>query len=726
MGEPVDRAWIPYVLIALLTAGSFSCVVNHDFVWWDDDIHLTENHHVNTGLTAQNVRWAWTSIEFGNWLPLTWMSHQLDYQLFGDDAGKHHITSLAIHICNALLLLHVLRLMTGSLWRSALVAMLFALHPLRVESVAWLSERKDVLSTLFAFAAIWMYARYVQKPSVTRYAPVLILFALSLMSKPMYVTLPFALLLLDVWPLGRLSKTGRGGRLGAVYEKLPLFAMTIAASIVTYIAQKQSHAVVAVDDLPILDRLANAFVAVACYLGKTIWPANLSHFYPLPDQGWPSGAVVLAVILFFTITVVAVAQFRKRPYGLIGWLWLVGMLVPVIGLVKAGAQAMADRFTYAPLVGVFIFVAWSLPARALKPVFVVCGLVLGVLTFHQANLWRDSVTLFSHAIEIDPNSAHAHSHLATAYQVLDRNEDAKRHLLRAIDLKPGWSLPYKTMAMLLEEEGDTAGATRYARRGAGGAGPAAGGHYVLAELLVKQGDIEGAIAEIRAAIADQPKMYKAHNMLGNLLTQRKRYDEAIAAYREAIALYSNQPDQHYNLGRAQILAKRHLQAAASLRRAIELDKNHGEAHHHLGLALESLGQHDKALSALQTATGLLPGNAAVQANLALTLSRLDRLREADTAMTRASTIDPTNFSYLLALGGIKEKLEKPYEALQLYRRALKRNTNSARTHNAIGMLMAKSGNMKAAVRHFDKAVKIEPNNVNARKNLAQARRMLNE
>ena len=411
MNKRVSR-WICAALVVLAVL-PYLQTLGHEFVNFDDGAYVAENPLVQQGLTWSNVAWALTTMSAGNWHPLTWLSHMLDCQIFGLRPGWHHLVNALLHGANTALLFVVLRTMTGMAWRSALVAALFAVHPLHVESVAWIAERKDVLSTFFGLLAIWAYARYAGAPSLMRYGLVACFFALSLLSKPMLVTLPFVLLLLDVWPLKRFWIEGgapiQKPKLGSLFlEKLPLLAMSAASSVVTFKAQHAAGAVAPIDVLPLSQRLANAIVAYVGYLYKAFWPVDLAVIYPLPDQT-SVAKTVLAILVIVGITIGVGVLIRKRPWLAVGWLWFLGTLVPVIGLVQVGDQSMADRYTYVPLIGVFIMIAWSLPSAAFAAInrgrvaaAAVVALILTALaavTFMQIQVWKNTMTLFDHAIE---------------------------------------------------------------------------------------------------------------------------------------------------------------------------------------------------------------------------------------------------------------------------------------------------------------------------------------
>lgn len=439
--------------LALLTLAAFLPSLGNGFVNLDDSLYVTNNRVVKQGLTWEGLAWARTANVANNWHPLTMLSHMLDCELFGLNAAGHHGMSLLLHLGNVLLLFEILRRMTGAPWRSAAAAGLFAVHPLRVESVAWVAERKDVLSGLFWILALGAYGRYVREPSPKRYLPVVLAMALGLMSKPMVVTLPFALLLLDVWPLGRLrlDEPGRARRLGRlIVEKLPLFALSAVGSLVTI--RYQTTSLVSLEVLPWSLRLANVAVSYATYLGKTVLPRNLAVFYPIPLE-IPAWKALGAAALLLALTALAVRKARKAPWFLVGWLWFLGTLVPVIGIVQVGRQAMADRYTYIPSIGLSLAICWGLPAvfrvgegrigegRRWRPVLagatVLALLTLTALTWAQVRRWSNSVTLFRHALAVTQGNYVAHVALAKSLAVKGDWTGAAKQYRGALALRPG-------------------------------------------------------------------------------------------------------------------------------------------------------------------------------------------------------------------------------------------------------------------------------------------------
>ncbi|MDH4207117.1 MAG: tetratricopeptide repeat protein, partial [Desulfobacteraceae bacterium] len=492
----------------MIILSTYCQLPSHEFLPFDDYGYITKNTHVHEGITWKNIVWAFSSTDFGYWHPLTWMSHMLAFQVFGLKSGMHHLINLLLHISNTLLLFFVLKRMTGALWQSAFVAAVFALHPLNVESVAWVSERKNVLSTFFWMLTILTYVRYTERPGFYRYLIILFVFVLGLMSKPMLVTLPFVLLLLDYWPLCRFTlpqsccdnqkvqkqiQTNSHLSLGLrlVLEKIPLFILSSTCIYLSALSIQRFKIIISTASVPMKLRIANALVSYVRYIIKMIWPQNLAVYYPYP-HALPAWQVIGAFLLLVIVTFLAFRWVRLTPYFTVGWLWYIGTLFPVIGLVQAGLwPAMADRFTYVPLIGLFIVIAWGVPdfvgrwryrkagfiavSTALVPIFM-------VMTWLQLRHWQNGVTLFTHNVRVTYNNSLAHKELGNA--------------------------------------------------------------------LEQQGNLDKAILHYSKALKINPNYAEAHNNLGYILACQKHYKEAIDHYTEAIRIKPSYTEAHNNLGTA--------------------------------------------------------------------------------------------------------------------------------------------------------------------------------
>jgi tetratricopeptide (TPR) repeat protein len=510
-------------LLALATAAAYEGVRRCGFVSLDDPHYVLRNGYVRSGLTLEGVRWAFTTTWLSNWHPLTWLSYMLDVTLFGVDSGAMHVVNLLLHVAAACALLLALAELTGSFARSALVAALFALHPLHVESVAWISERKDVLSGLFFSLVLLAYARYARRPSGRAMLVAAGWLALGLAAKPMLVTTPFVLLLVDAWPLRRPLVWRR------VSEKAPLFALAAASSVVTFLAQRSGGAVASFGALPLAARLARVPVNYVAYLRKALWPSALAAHYPI-GAGLPLGEAALCTLLLLGITGLAWRERRRRPYLLWGWLWYLGTLVPVIGLVQVGTQSLADRYTYIPLTGPFVAGVWlaadllaerRLPRPAGAAAALALLLALGLTTHRQVRFWSDSITLFRRAVAVSSEDAFAHQGLGNALAEAGHREAALASMRRAQALAPGQPLI---------DEGE-----QHLRAAVDALPDYFDGWFNLGSLLARKGDLPGAIEAFGRAAAIDPSSAEALGNLGQLYLRVGRVDEGLAASRRAIA-----------------------------------------------------------------------------------------------------------------------------------------------------------------------------------------------
>jgi tetratricopeptide (TPR) repeat protein len=538
------------------TLAVFGPVCANDFVNYDDPQYVTANTHVKAGLRTDGIRWAFTSAEILNWHPLTWLSLQLDAQLYGLHPWGYHLTNLLLHSANTVLLFLILRWLTGAVWPSALVAALFGIHPLHVESVAWVAERKDVLSTFFGLLALAAYLYYVQRPGLLRYLPVLLALALSLMAKPMLVTLPVLLLLLDYWPLGRLPfgkpvgdhhsprTTHHSPLILVLGEKLPLVALAVVSSVLTVIAQGKGGAIETLEQFPLGQRVGNAVVSYVRYLGMTLWPEGLAPFYPRTPLAW--WQVAAAAVLLAGLTALALASPRRRPYLVVGWLWYVGTLIPVIGLVQVGEQALADRYTYVPLIGLFIMAAWGLADLAahrsrLQPLLVSAAAVVllacAVLTWRQISFWRDARTLWDHALQVTAANHVAENNMAAACMLGKGTlEEAEQHLRRAVAIKPDYWGGYARLGIALDKQGKLDEAVACYSRSLALQPDQPTTRNNLAVVLGKQGKLEEGIAQLQEAVRLDPGYVEGYFNLAFALARARRLDEAVEAGRKCVQL----------------------------------------------------------------------------------------------------------------------------------------------------------------------------------------------
>ncbi len=676
------------LLLAVITFAVYWPVLNYGFVNYDDADYFSANSHVQAGLTWEGVAWAFRATADSSWYPLTWLSFMLDVNLFRIGPAGPHFMNLLFHTANTVLLFLLLRRLTGTRWRSALVAGLFALHPLHVESVAWISERKDVLSTFFGLLTLWAYSRYAafevsrvkcQAGPKRWYGLALLFFALGLLSKPMVVTLPFVMLLLDYWPLGRVSsfkcQVSSGvaddmatsfapfsflrspGLRRLVWEKVPFFALGAISCAVTFFVHKETGAIVALAALSFAARIANAFVSYARYLGKTFWPAGLALPYPHPGQ-WPMILVVCATALVMGLCIAAVWLGRRRPYFFVGWYWFLGTLIPVIGVIQWGSQAMADRFTYVPLIGIFIILAWGAGEvlgrwQRLKVVMVSAAMlvlaVCGVRTRDQLHYWQNSETLFRHAIAVTKNNYVAYDCLAMALETSGRTEEATDNYRRALQINPTFD--------------------------------------------------------------------EAHFKLAVVLAGRRKFDEAIAQYREALRINPRSTDAHLNLGSAFLWLGRLSEAQDEFTKALKINPQLAMGYYNLANVFDLEGRPDEAVRNYQEALRLKPDYAEARNNLACLLVTAGRLDEAEAQFREALRAKPDYPEAHASLGSVLVEQGRFEEAVGHYRQALQFNPKNAQIRVGLGSALARLGRREEAIEQFTEALRLDPNNNEAKEQL---------
>jgi protein O-mannosyl-transferase len=622
--------------LVILTLLVYCRTFDHPFVELDDRFYVTQNQHVQAGLTAEGVRWAFTTYDCANWHPLTWLSLQLDGTLYGGrNAGGFHVTNVLLHAANTLLLFLILDRMTGLVWRSAVVAALFALHPLHVESVAWVADRKDVLSTLFWMLTLAAYVAYVRRPGVGRYLPVVAALGLGLMAKPMLVTLPFVLLLLDYWPLRRwrhepaivpapappkAARRGKPSRRSRetpaavappalpapvpwqhlVLEKLPLFIPVLTVCVATVLAQRAGQAVMSLERFPLAARLGNALVAYVAYLGQTFWPLHLAAFYPHPGATIPVAELLGAGLLLAIITAGVLGPGRRWPYLAVGWFWYLGTLVPVIGVVQVGTQAMADRYTYVPLVGISLLlvwgvsdlaVAWRVPRFGLAAAAAVLSVCV-VLTWTQIGYWAGDRLLWEHALAVTKNNATAHCNLGMYYYDHGQTDVARAELETAAALDP---------------------------RSAVAAINLGNAYWAL-------GRREEALQQYRRAVELEPGYATARNYIGDALAALGRWEEARAEYERTVALTPGYAKGHASLGNVLVELGRPEEAVEEFQKAVALDPTDAQSHGALGQALLEQGRYDEAEASTRRALDVLPADSPLRPLASWQLQRCRRLQ----------------------------------------------------------------------------------------------------
>jgi tetratricopeptide (TPR) repeat protein len=665
------------VLLAVIVGIAFGRALANDFVGYDDQSYVVLNPRVTNGLTLDGIRWAFTHVHATNWHPLTMISHMLDCQLYGLQPWGHHLTSILLHATTAILLFLALRQLTGNLWPSLFVAAVFAVHPLRVESVAWVSERKDVLSGVFFMLILWTYARYARGDSARCfwYITVVVLFALGLMCKPTLVTVPFVLLLLDYWPLGRSQSSPLLGcritketwsRL--VFEKLPLFLLSAASCIATLLAQKQ--ALEASLKPPLGERVGNALVSYAVYLGQMIWPARLAVLYPYPEGNLKVSHVILALLLLLIISTGFFLSRRKYPFLLTGWLWYLGMLIPMIGIVQVGSQVRADRYTYLPQIGLYLVVAWGameLFHQWYRNRVILAGAGLLIITalitrsYFQTSYWQDTETLWKHATATTSNNYIAHVNLAEVLSQSGRFDEAIGECRQALKIKPDLAAAHNNLGdALIQNE----------RRGG---------------TVHQQNAIDQAIGHFRAALQIKPHFMQARSNLGHALLQKGQVDEAITQFQKALEVDAQSAETEFSLGNAFFQKREVHEAVAHYQKALAINPDYAEAQYYLGNAFTAEGRYSQSIAAYEAAVHIRPDYFEAHHNLACVLAMIGN----------------TN------------------EALKEFNEALRLNGNSAVVHFTLGSLLARMGHREEAVAHLTEALRLKPDYNDAKQQLRE-------
>ena len=638
------------VLLGVLILAVYWEVQYHEFVNYDDGRYITENKHIRD-FSKENLIWAFTSSYAANWHPITWLSHMLDIRLYGLNPKGHHLTSLVLHIANSLLLFLVFARMTGSIWRSCFVASIFAFHPINIESVAWAAERKNVLSTFFWLLTMWAYVHYLQKRNLARYSTVVLFFAIGLMSKAMLVTLPFVLLLLDYWPLKRFEITHlkrifsgdtknqieyKQKLLNLIFEKIPLLFLVVGSCIVTLSAQKLAGAIVSIETVQTTTRISNALVSYLVYLEKMMWPKEFSVFYPYPFgesyiwEGLVSGSVLTG------ITIIILRLIKKAPYLSVGWFWYLGTLIPTIGLVQVGQQAMADRYAYVPLIGIFIIIAWGVPDLLQNYPFrkkllsILSGIffsVLITLTSVQLPYWENSVKLFEHAIEVThkkyPSFVGIYNNLGVVLNQQMKFEEAMVHFNNAVKLQPTYSETHNNLGNAFSGLNRFQEANISYKEAIRLKPDYPEAHNNLANSLSKKReDLEEAIFHYKKAIQLKPEFYEAHFNLGVTLNKWNDSDQAIGHLQEAIRLKPNLSESYLALGNILIKKNKFKIAIDHLEVIIKTDPNNAIAHNSLGSALGGQGNFKQAIAHFNTAIKINPRYVKAHQNLGTALSIL--------------------------------------------------------------------------------------------------------
>ena len=772
--RPSFPVWLIAALLVLVAIAVYWPATGHDFVNYDDPDYVTANPHVQGGLYWAGVKWAFCNTQQAvYWAPLTWLSHMVACQFFGLKPWGHHLINVLLHAINTGLVFLVFKRMTGTTWRSAILAALFGLHPLRVESVAWVTERKDVLSGCFGLLCLWAYARYIEKSKVQSlkskvqglesgvrgsrfvvrasrfeirpfhprlwYWTAVVMFALGLMSKPMLVTLPFVLLLLDYWPLGRMTNAERrmqnaesGSTLHALLplltEKLPFFALAAAASVVTFVVQKQGGALEPIDYLPLGARGGNALISYGRYLGKIFWPRNLAVFYPHPGQ-WPLAEVVLAGGVMLGISGLLFMRRRRYPFLLIGWLWFLGMLVPAIGLIQSSSQAMADRFTYLPALGVMILAVWGAYELTQRRRYAVMALSVAgsaaivlcvVLTRQQLGHWKDGEALFRQAVGVTKDNWLALNNLGCALVKKGQFDEAISHYLEALRLKPGYAMAYNNLGVALTKKGQFDAGISQFQEALRLKPDYAEARYNFGNALVRKGRIDEGISEYREALRHQPDYADAHCKLGIALVKKGQIDEGISQYLEALRLNPEDAEAHCNLGVALVRKGRVDEGISQYVEALRLNPEDAEAHYNYGNALMRRNQIDEAIHQFEEALRRQPDYALAHYNLGTALEQKGEINAAVRQFQETVRLQPNDASARYNLGNALAEKGQMDEAIRQFQEALRRQPDYAEAHSNLGIALARQNRIDEAIRQFEEALRLKPDDAQARNNLARA------
>jgi tetratricopeptide (TPR) repeat protein len=748
----LHHSFVVCLVLALITFAIYAPVVRNGFVDYDDSDYVVANPHVQGGLTLENIVWAFKTGHASNWHPLTWLSHELDCQLFGQRAGAHHLVNVMFHVANTLLLFLLLRRATAALGRSALVAAIFALHPLHVESVAWVSERKDVLSALFFLLTLWAYVRYADKtrgqqsssqkpqhsntptlriasnPSIhqsinplipSRAAPLyyclaLFFFALGLMSKPMLVTTPFVLLLLDYWPLGRVSspwsvasclnsgatrpdpdlrttdyglpavgsaKAGPGtASFNLFLEKVPFFLLSAASSVITFVVQRKGGAVSSLTTLSVGARVANAVVSYARYLGKTFWPVNLSVLYPHPGH-WPAWCVGASTVLLLAIFAGVLILARQRPYLAVGWFWFVGILAPVIGLVQVGTQSMADRYMYLPLIGLSVAAVWG-----------VAGVIWNDADQTEEGTARHDLASANTQLPGDKPRPPAAGAIAVA-------------ILCACACLTSLQLRYWRNSETLFRHATEVTSGNYLA------------YNNLGFYLSKRGRAAEAMRDYQKSLEINPSYADALNNYGFALAGQKRYREAIGYYEAALRVHPGNVEVENNFGNALSELGQLDAAVGHFLVALRQNPEHADAQNGLGITLAMQGKLDEAIGHFRAALRARPGYASAHSNLGNALAAQHKFAEATAEYEDALRLEPNDARSQNNLGNVLAEQGRLEEAIVRYTRALELNADNPEAHFNLGMALLRRGDRESALPHFTAALRLKPDYTEARKQL---------
>jgi protein O-mannosyl-transferase len=753
------------VLLVLAVFVVFGQTLNYEFVNYDDDDQVYEHPVIKNGLSVQGIVWVFTHSDDGHWIPLNKISHMLDCQLYGLKPGGHHLTNVLLHAATAILLFLILQRMTAAAWRSAFVAIVFAIHPLRVESVAWVSERKDILSGFFFMLTLWAYIRYVRRAEISGqrsamkklpngpqpltsvdYWLALLFFACGLMSKAMVATLPLLLLLLDFWPLNRFLRPVPVAAIDKkkqmsvfkwlILEKIPFLGLIIAAGIGLLFSRDRNNVVVAEAlktgqglvphrDFSLMVRTGHALLAPLVYLKQMLFPAGLAVFYTT-SQSVPRLEMFVTVILLLVISVTVLARWRRQPYLVVGWFWYLIMLAPVIILIQKGAEVRSDRYTYLPQIGVYILLTWAAADlcagwrhRRILGVGAFSVIVaLMICAWKQTTYWRNSDTLWSHTLAYTSDSPLAQNNFGDALLEQGNVTEAIAHFQMALQIKPDYAEALNNLGQALLQKGNVDEAISRYQKSLQIKPSFAMAHYNLGNALFRKGDVDEAIAQFQQALQINPYYAEAHNNFGNALLQKGNVDEAITQFQETLQIKPDFAEALNNLGNALLQKGNVDEAIVHFQQVLQINPSLAEAHNNLGNALLQRGDADGALAQFQQALQINPNYAEAHYNFGNTLLQKGKVDEAISHYQQALQINPGYAKAHNNLGSVLLQKGIVDEAIVHDQKALQINPDFAEAHNNLANALLQKGNVDEAISHYQKAVQIEPDFVGALNNLA--------
>jgi Flp pilus assembly protein TadD len=718
-------AWICVFLVAAVLA-VFGQTARFGFINYDDQSYVYHNPVVQQGLTWKGVLWALTYGKIGHWHPLTWLTHMADFQLYGLWAGGHHLTNVALHAVTTVLLFLALRKMTGALWRSAFVAAVFAIHPLRAESVAWVAERKDVLSGMFFMLTLLAYVNYARRPSRGRYAMVAVWFGLGLLSKNMLVTLPFVLLLLDWWPLERFPASNFRFQifLRLAKEKIPLLLLSAGSCIATFIVPEK---VGETDRVPALERVGNALVSYVIYLRQMIFPAGLAIPYPNIAKGQPIWQVCLAFVALAAITAAVIIYRKKRPYLLTGWLWYLGMLVPAIGIVQISYYAHADRYTYLPEIGLAMAVTWAMADWSAKwkhrrlvmgSLMVAMISALAVCCHIQVSYWKDSESLWTHTLAHTSGNSVAHYNLGLDFAERGDLEAGIAQYRKAIEINPAYVEALDNLGNALVKQGRFEDGLAQYQKALEINPDFTHARYNLGTALLAEGNLDEAIVQYKEILENDPDDSLVRNSLGDVLVQQGKLDEAVTQYRKVLEDNPDDEEARFKLGNVLFNQGKLKEAIVQYRQVLEIKPDYAEAQNNLGTALLANGDTKEAIAQYRKALEIKPDYTEACKNLGNALLRNGDFDEAMACFQKVTPLSPDPLARWFYLGNIFLQKKNLDDAIACYRQALKINLRVAEAWANLGVAFFQNGESKETIDAWQKSLEIKPAQADVQNNLA--------